>query len=184
MKLLSFGAVAAAVLLAGPASALSCMDPDIVRSYEYAAEQEEIYFLIKGSIKLDGDQERPSERALLVPGDGMEALLDPVYGSFTGEILYEGEFVPFDTNIEVRINCVGQWCGDYPDEEEALYFASAAESNMWLSVEMPACTSTRFPVSDADILISHLEKEGIEWHKDAGDGLPDVVPSSDTELPQ
>ncbi len=164
-------ALALACLSAGPAAALSCMPPDIVRSYEYALKQDEIYFLLKGKIELVKDQEMPDHRGHMSQGDPDEALLEPVYGSFTGEIFNKGEFVPFDQTLEVRLNCIGPWCGQYPDEEEALYFVTAAESNLWFMLEMPACGGTRFPISEAERFISHLKSTGAlsgEDEMDAG----------------
>lgn len=170
LKKLMFYTAIAGFAVTGPASALSCMAPDIVRSYEYAAAQDEIYFLLRGSITLTEGATRPEGRGPTVPGDTVEILLDPVQGSFRGEIFHEGTFVPFDSPIEVRLNCIVEWCGQYPDVEDALYFVSAAEGNLGLSVEMPACGGTRFPVSDAVVLIEHLSKQGVE-------GMPSASPS-------
>ena len=168
MKSTVLAAAGIAILAAGPASALSCMKPDIVQSYEYAEEQEEIYFLFKGSISLVEDQSMPTDRGEMGPGEPAATLLEPVYGSFKGEIFSEGVFVPYEATMEVRLKCVASWCGGYPDEEEALYFVSAAESNLWFTLEMPACGGTRFPVTEAETLIAHLEGQGAEW------GEPDM----------
>jgi hypothetical protein len=159
---------AAFALLAGPASALSCMAPDIVRSYEYAAEHEKIYFLFKGKISLVEDQTMPTERESFGADAPVEVTLEPVYGSFVGEIFNEGVFVPYEATMEVQLDCVASWCGSYPDEKEALYFVSAAESNLWFNLEMSPCGGTRFDVKEADALIAHLEEKGAEW------GEPDI----------
>jgi len=174
MKNAVFTAVAFA-LLAGPAAALSCMAPDIVRSYEYAADQDEIYFLFKGNISLVEDQEMPTGRTDLRSSAPAEVSLEPVYGSFVGEIFNEGAFVPYEATMEVQVECVASWCGSYPDEDEALYFVSAAESNLWFNLGMSPCGGTRFPVEEADTLIAHLEAQGAEW------GEPDVIDAQEGE---
>lgn len=165
MKLFSRMACVLVSLAASPAVALTCMDPDIVQTYEQISAQDDIYFLLKGTIDLEEDEATLKDRFLLGPGEGMEKVLAPAYGSFSGTIFHQGKFLPFDTNIEVRLDCFQQWCGDFPDDQEALYFASAARSNMWLSVEVPVCGGMRFPLSAEEDLMSHLEDEGVVWEE-------------------
>lgn len=150
------GAALLGAVIGGQASALSCAPPDIVRSYEYASGQDEMYFLLKGQVSLTDGQEMPqaSDRT----GDPDEMLLDPVYGAFTGEIYQLGGFEVFDAPIEVRLRCLSAWCGDYPGDEPALYIAEVSDTNMWLSIEMPPCGGTVFDISALDELMDHLER--------------------------
>lgn len=65
--------------------------------------------------------------------------------------------VHFEHTVEGRLYCIGPWCRQYPGEQEALYFITAAESNLRSMLKMPACHDTRFPTSEAERFISHLE---------------------------
>jgi hypothetical protein len=172
MKLFSRLACVLMSLAASPAIALTCADPDIVQSFELISAQDDLYFLLKGSITLEEDEATLKDRFLLKPGEGMEKVLAPAYGSFTGEIFHQGKFLPFDTNIEVRMDCIEQFCGVFPDNQEALYFATAAESNMWLSLEAPVCGGARFPISAEEDLMLHLEAEGMVWDETDAETQP------------
>lgn len=148
-------------MIAGSASAFSCREPDITFTYDALAEKEEIFFLFRGSITLDPDQDLTADREY-TPSQPFLTTLNTVYGAFDGEIYHRGGFEPFEAAMEVSVSCVMGACGDFPGEEDALYFVQAAPGNMAFAADMTACQETKFPVSDFNAFQAHITELGLE----------------------
>ncbi|MGR3540123.1 MAG: hypothetical protein ACU0BS_01655 [Hasllibacter sp.] len=105
-------AFAAAVLAAGPAAALSCLRPDVARSFAAAAEAEERYVVVAGELTLDAP----------LPG-GTGAVARSVGGRIEGRALgADGRFAaPFASEVTVTSACAGPWCGSAADGEWVMF---------------------------------------------------------------
>lgn len=99
-----------AVLIAGiaaPASALSCLRPDLARTYRQAAEAEETFVVIHG--RLDFDESRLPEVDMTRQNDTPPDTLIPA--RLSGKSLSRKGFErPFERRIMLNAQCFGPWC--------------------------------------------------------------------------
>ena len=92
-------------LVAGPASALSCMVPDPVRTYAERAAEGAAYNVVVGQIDLD-PAALPQRRGL--NGSDPDAR---VPARLTGQALGAGGFAtPYDRQVTLAASCAGPWC--------------------------------------------------------------------------
>ncbi len=98
MKWLAF----ALAILPQTASALSCLRPDVARSFTQAAEAEAVYSVVLGTFRGGADVEPPA--TLTVQFDG-RALSDT------------GFDLPFAAPVSVEITCLSAWCGYAPADD-------------------------------------------------------------------
>ncbi|WP_317056770.1 hypothetical protein [Roseovarius rhodophyticola] len=135
MRVLMFGL---AMFIAGPALALSCVRPDVANTYKNAAEAEEIYVVVHGTLTFDqnrmpeydlSDQNRPDT---LIP-----ARLEGV------SLSREGFVAPFKRNISLLRQCIGPWCGGVASGVDYLVFLQKAGVD-YVMVAGP-CGSFAFP---------------------------------------
>ena len=93
--------------LAGPALALSCLRPDVVRTYQSAAAAEEAYVVVQGTLDFDGrrlPKADASDRADTPPSTRIPARI-------TGQALTRTGFdQTFDREITLDLLCFGPWC--------------------------------------------------------------------------
>lgn len=92
-------------LMAHPALALSCLKPDVVRSYLEAHHSEDRWGAVVGRLHFD-----ESRRPGAVGGSDREGAL--LRGQFVGYSLSEDGFdEPFQSHVTVQIDCFASWCG-------------------------------------------------------------------------
>ncbi|WP_246162220.1 hypothetical protein [Roseovarius faecimaris] len=85
-------------------SALSCMRPDVVRTYTQAAEAEEHYVVVHGTLRFD-EQRLPEA----VMNESPPSTKIPA--RITGMALSGSRFdTPFDHEITLEVLCFGPWC--------------------------------------------------------------------------
>ncbi len=95
--------VITAILLAGPASALSCLRPDAVRLFEQARDAEEAFYIVAGEVMLLEAPNLP-ERGSKVP-TLTRARVDGL------ALTQSGFKAPFSRDITIETSCLGPWCG-------------------------------------------------------------------------
>lgn len=131
MKLGASVAVAATLLGAGPAPALSCMRTDFDIVLKRAHVSEDTYGVFYGSIDVD-EASMPSRDAKLSPFT--------TSARFKGQAVYAGGLgQPFEQKMTVEVQCSGPWCGDIRDGENQLFFARLEGDRMVF--EANACGS-------------------------------------------
>ena len=100
----------AVMLVAGPALALSCLPPDVARTYKQAAEAKETYIVVLGRLSFDAsklpkaDMERQQETPpqTLIPAR--------IEGTSLSQAGFE---TPFTANITLNARCFGPWCAGH-----------------------------------------------------------------------
>jgi hypothetical protein len=106
-------------LAAGPATALSCLRPDLERSYTWADERPELFVLALGSLVRTGP-DAPDGPA----SDNPQARVSYTFPArFEGRLANAEGFTAeraFDVTVEV--DCQSVWCGGDSLSEYGLYF--------------------------------------------------------------
>ena len=110
--------IIAGAMLATPASALSCMRPNIATGFNWAQDSKDTFVIAVGTLTQTGVLVAPSEEingGLSLPKPG--AYSADMDAQFLGQKgLGEGYVVP----IEVHEECVAHWCGVFPPEDQEL----------------------------------------------------------------
>lgn len=98
--------LAVLVMAGGPALALSCLRPDVARTYSQAAASETSYIVVVGELTFDerrlprGDGAQQDRRNAVIP-----ARMDGV------SLSKAGFTTPFSRTITLEVACFGPWCG-------------------------------------------------------------------------
>jgi hypothetical protein len=124
--------------VATPASALSCLPADAVRSYKEAAASEEAYRVIFGTISLLARPNAPLRQSVALPGVVTGAILGA--GGFAGELSFP---------VTVQVNCFGPWCGAVPEDGAALVLVQETPEGLVLVSE--PCPQWYFASPEADL---------------------------------
>jgi len=96
--------------IAGQASALSCMQADVARTFEVANSADEQYVIAVGTIRL-----LPGEKIPQQTGDPNEKQGYSVKASFAGRLAALDGFTQDATfPLTVEVTCAGPWCGGVP----------------------------------------------------------------------
>ena len=100
------------ILMAQPALALSCLRPDVARTYQIAHESPATYVLAKGTITV-------REGEVVHPGVNQPAIEDyTVRATFEGRLASPDGFdEPAEGDLTIEIGCAGNWCGGVPGGE-------------------------------------------------------------------
>ncbi|MFQ6546430.1 hypothetical protein AADZ90_000625 [Aestuariibius sp. 2305UL40-4] len=113
----------AALMLAAfatQAAALSCMRPDIARTYQYAAESEDLYSVVMGEFVFD---ESAMPDAVLSSARGFDKDVTEIPARFTGRQLSRNGFATdYDVEVVLEVQCLGQWCGGMAEGETVIAF--------------------------------------------------------------
>lgn len=136
-------AFVAALVAAGPASALSCAVPSIMDTYAFAAESPVNYALGVGSLDLIG-QSTPPEGTVALNGDinDMQGYTQPA--RFTGmQFTSWGFNQPWTENVLVEVTCVVAWCGQAQQIDNALFFFRQNADGTY-TLEIGPCPGTVF----------------------------------------
>lgn len=115
-------------VLASPAVALSCLRPDVVRSYHQAAGAEEHYVVVHGELRFDQSRLPDAELNDSPPSTRIAAKL-------SGHALSNGTFShPFDRSIKLDVLCFGPWCGVAKSGVDYLAFLEVREGGYILKI--------------------------------------------------
>lgn len=151
---------ALALLLAGPALALSCMRPDAARTYQQLDAAEERYIAVHGELTFD--ETKLPETDLQDQGSTPEST--PLPARLRGMSLSpEGFTTPFDRPVTLDVRCYGPWCAGVASGTDVLGFVELREGGPVLTLD--PCYSVTIPEPDQKMLdqvISCMKGEGCE----------------------
>jgi hypothetical protein len=142
-----FGLAALLLVVAGQASALSCIPPDVARDYQRVDAADAQYFPVAGTLSFD-----PSS---LPTGDfdnqGATPQETDIQANFTGNALSaEGFTTPFETDITLRVKCFGPWCASPKTDTQYLSFFESTEDGLVMHVD--PCGSMSYPNPTPEML--------------------------------
>lgn len=131
------------VLAAGPALALSCLRPDVARTYNQASEAEQAYVVVSGALRFDetrlpeNDGTKNDRRNVTIPA------------RLEGTSLSRAGFTtPFARDITLEVRCFGPWCGGAQSGVEYLVFLEKHGRNLVMVAD--PCGSWAFPEPSAE----------------------------------
>lgn len=139
------GALAIAfACVASQAAALSCMQPQIERSFNWWAEAEETYYIGVGSLEPTGLL--PKVRSGMTPSESMGER-EPITAeyAFSGRLLNGQNGVEVSLPITVEVTCLASWCGRFPQPGKTGLMALRGTDIQNLTLEMSACPGSIFP---------------------------------------
>ncbi len=128
-----------AALIGGPAAALSCLPPDVARSYQQAAQSDDSYVVVTGKLTFD-------ERRLPKPPRNDPNATKPdtlIPARMVGHSLSRKGFVtPFQTPITLNARCLGPWCSGAASGVE--YLAFLKKEGGAYTLELSPCGGNAF----------------------------------------
>lgn len=133
-------ALALALLAPVQAAALSCIKPEVSRSFAQVASSDDSYVILKGALTFD---------AALLPKSDSDPLPESTTlpARLTGHILTQEGFVnPVDVLIDYNAICQAAWCGGGTSGEDVVAFVRETEKGLLLEVE--PCGGRIFPVNE------------------------------------
>lgn len=126
------------MLAAGPAAALSCLQPTVEGAYRVAQDSPADYVIGIGSLTAAGPS-NPPEGAVAVGGDinAMQGFTQPAV--FNGSLFTGTGFnTPGNFAVTAEVTCVAAWCGSYSNASNALFFFRREASGAHI-LELGAC---------------------------------------------
>lgn len=136
-------AFVAAIVAAGPASALSCAYPTVESAYLQAAESPVDYVIAVGQLSLTG-QSNPPEGAVAQGGDINQMVGYTQPARFSGDFFTGSDFDSTRTvPVTVDVTCISAWCGQAREVDYGLFFFSVSNGNYVLTES--ACPGDAFP---------------------------------------
>jgi len=135
--------VSAALVLAlstGPAFALSCIQPDLARTYQQASAAKEVYIIVQGSLSFD------EGRLPVVDYNNQENTPHNTYipARLLGQSLTLNGFdAAFDQSITLNAKCFGPWCANPASGLPYLAFLERTEAGYMLVLD--PCGGFGFP---------------------------------------
>lgn len=133
-------------LIAGQATALSCLRPDPIETFQRLATDPERYFVIYGTLTFD--------KTALPQGSndfGQTPVPDAIAGRFEGLGLSRAGFVtPYESDVLLQVTCAGPWCGSAQSGREAVYFVPASDAPVTLQAG-PCGGMIFYDPSEADL---------------------------------
>lgn len=126
----------ALTLMATQSHALSCVRPDVVRSYNGVAKSESEYVVLLGSFKFPKIQAEEGKSL-------------NVKARFTGKLLTGAGFNEEVTApVTISFSCAGPWCGRIEPGSEQLSFVQQ-DGNL-LTLQVDPCYGLTFPDPSAE----------------------------------
>ena len=128
----------ALTLFAGQVSALSCIMADPKRSFQQAADSEDTYYVLYGTLDFDA--------ALLPQGVGTNdrGPAVPIPAIFNGHSLSPAGFASYYAGeMTLLPTCAGPWCGKHAPNVASLMFAKVADGT--ITIEASPCGGYIFP---------------------------------------
>lgn len=132
----------AALSLPGQAMALSCLKPNMGRSFNERAADDQVWVLAEGQILAD----LPLQDLLRLPPPGENGQM-PVQetrtvsagGSFVGRQLGAKTEAPLNDRIALSVECLSPWCGAFPPEGTPLLAFLKRTADGGLALEAGLC---------------------------------------------
>jgi len=133
--------------LTGPALALSCLPPDITRTYQQAAAAEAAYIVVHARLEFDADA--------LPRTDWQDQAASPPHtlipARMTGQALTKTGFdLSFDRPITLDVQCLGPWCAGAAPGTTYLAFLEHTPDGYLLALD--PCGGMGFAEPDAEAL--------------------------------
>lgn len=118
--------------LTGPALALSCLPPDVARTYQQAAAAEEAYFVVHARLEFDADA--------LPRTDWRDQAATPphtlISARMTGYALSKTGFdLLFDQPVTLDARCFGPWCAGAAPGTSYLAFLQRKDDGYLLALD-------------------------------------------------
>lgn len=134
------------VLPANTALALSCLRPDVVRSYQMAAEASESYVVVSGV--LDHQMaEVPTDRK---EGNAPVSFAAQLVGKHLTADGFTGDF---SRPVEVTLNCVSVWCATLPPQHSSVLAYVRMEGDQFF-IDANPCQTWLFDDPTPDQMVS------------------------------
>ncbi len=133
-------AVLALALSTGPALALSCLRPDLARTYQQAASAKEVYIIVQGILSFD------ESKLPVVDYQHQESIPHDTYipAQLRGQSLtLDGFDAAFDQPITLNAKCFGPWCAKPASGLPYLAFLQRTDSGYMLVLD--PCGGFGFP---------------------------------------
>jgi hypothetical protein len=133
------------ITIASQASALMCMAPSLDESFDLARDAETTYGIFVGSVDVNEVEVKRLSK------DGRSSF--ETVASFSGQSLFaDGLTSPFERDITVRVDCMGDWCGTASDIENVVFFGKMKSSD---DVELiaSACGGDYYDASEENIAL-------------------------------
>lgn len=132
-------AAIASMVLTGQAQALSCMRPDVARTFAWASDADESYIILHGTFAFT--QPAPFDAQNMTPTSTQRPAI------FNGRYLGADDFVdapPLDVTLE--FSCLSAWCGSMQNGDEVVAFVEQSDDGYALRID--PCYSTIFNPTD------------------------------------
>ncbi len=130
-------AAALSLAVAGPASGLSCLKPDIVAAFSDAAAADEVYVIVSGRFS-DG----PGPRDGGTTG-GEPRSYEAFFSGWT--IFANGPEERINEPVRVFETCTAEWCAELPMDTEVLTFLQRDPDGGKPTLVLNACQGNLFP---------------------------------------
>ncbi|SMX46625.1 hypothetical protein [Actibacterium lipolyticum] len=117
-------ALTLSLCLAGQANALSCMRPDVARSFQFANESDKLFVLAHGKLIAPdpGPRQRPEK-------NGQHGASRSYDATFEGKgISPRGFDAPFTAPVTITETCLSVWCGKAPLNQDVVVFIEKSET--------------------------------------------------------
>ncbi|MGR3273125.1 hypothetical protein [Thalassococcus profundi] len=123
-------ALVAAFCAAQQAAALSCMVPEIAEDFARADASEDRYIVALGRIDFD-----PAALPGPMAGDSVGPEGVSVPARLSGQMLGRGGFDrPVETEITLRLNCIGPWCARIETGQRHIVFLKQDAAELTLDI--------------------------------------------------
>lgn len=138
--------IAASMLIAGQANALSCLRPDPARTFQAAADSTDTYVVLRGSLSFD-EKLMPEFDGMSWPGE-----LPTVPALFQGMALGpDGFTIRYQTELLLQPSCAGPWCGGMYPSDDAIAFARDNGAGVYV-IDLGPCPMWVYDTPDAVVV--------------------------------
>ncbi len=124
--------VSTQIALASPAMALSCLPPDVTRTYNEAAEAKEAYIIVYGRLNFDETRLPKVDREKLEQTPHNTLIPAQLVGN---SLVGAGFEQAFDQSITLNAQCFGPWCAGARSDTPFLAFLERTEDGYLLKLD-------------------------------------------------
>jgi len=134
IKHMSLALIALSVA-AGQASALSCIRPDVAAAFNYVAEADDSFVVLRGSFDFPTDQ---------LPDPAAPPVAKSIKSTFSGDLLTGDGFTDaVEAPVTLALTCAGPWCGRISPNTD--YIAYVLQTDTQLILDVGPCYQFAFP---------------------------------------
>lgn len=148
------------LLTVSQVSALSCLRPDVVRSFQQVATSDKVYVAFYGELSFDPSA-FPKNIGVPIP-ERDNAVRIPA--RFEGHGLNrDGFVVPLELSVTIEAQCFAAWCGQLQQGRPTLAFAQKLDETYLVEVD-PCGSKTFTDPADEDLarVVACLRGEACE----------------------